>query len=856
MLVERDGLLNGLVAATLDALTGRGELVFVGGEAGVGKSSLVRALADLVAERCGVRVGGADNLTTAEAMGPFRDAVPEIRPAIAAGGDRIRLLRALRDALAEFPGLVVLEDLHWADEATLDAVRFLARRLDGLPVLLAVTYRHDEVGPRHPLTLLMGDLATVPRVGRMLVPPLTLDGVADLVAQAGVDTDPAALHARTGGNAFFVTELLARGGETLPATVSDAILARMARLSPGAQDAAAAAATLGTPSEAALLASVAGRDLDAVYSCVDDGVLVAGDDGIGFRHELARQAVESGLSAVRSRQLHGRALRELERRSPEDHRRLAHHAAGCGDDEAAERHATLAGRRAAQLGAHREAAAQYRAALQHGVAGVARADLFVALSYECYLTDQLREAITARQRALELHELRGDRDAVGDDERWLSRLSWFLGRGADAERYAARAIDTLEPLGPSRALAMAYSNLAQLRMLAKDNAAAGRWGEKALALATRLDDTEVQAHALNNLGVAELASGRSAEGSARLRRSLDVALVADLQEHAARAYTNLGSVAVEQRRYDEGLGHLDAGIAYCEERDLDSWVRYMQAWRCVALGDLGRFDAALDAADTLLGYPDIAPVSAIPAAATAARITARRGGDPVRYLSLATSLATGTRELQRIAPAACAAAEDAWLRGTTDVIGPLTSDAWPLAIERDDPWALGELAWWRMLAGLELGEGVAAAEPFAQMLRADWGAAASTWRELGSPVWAAYSAILDPDAAAADVAVRVLDGLGADLAVQAVLRTRRDRGLAVPRRPRATARAHPGQLTARERDVLRLLAQGLSTAEIASDLVVSPRTAEHHISAVLRKLGEPTRARAVATALRSGVLDG
>ncbi|WP_062304796.1 ATP-binding protein [Demequina subtropica] len=855
MLVERDAQLSGLRASLDDALAGSGVLAFVSGEAGAGKSTLMRAFAEQSAPRCRVRLGGADNVTTADALAAFHEAVPEIRPRLESEGDRVSLFTALRAALGSEPSLVILEDLHWADEATLDALRYLARRLDGIPVMIAATYRPDDVSAQHPLTELLGDLATAPRTMRVEVPSLTLAGVATLVAGTDAALDPVALHLRTGGNAFFVSELLAAGSMALPASVSDAVLARFARLPAAAQDAACAAATLGSAADAGLIAAVAGRGVDAVDLCLDDGVLVAGADGVGFRHELARQAVEQGMSALRARQLHRRALREVEARTPEDHRRIAHHAARCGEQESVVRHATAAGRRAAQLGAHREAAAQFRSALQQGVAGVDRAALFVELSYQCYLTDQLREAITARQHALELHSLHGDDAAVGEDERWLSRLSWFLGRGADAERYATRAIASLEPHGETPALAMALSNLAQLRMLAMDDAEVTRWGGRALALATRLGETEIQAHALNNLGASAVMSGRVEEGTARLHQSLDVALAGGLEEHVARAYTNLGAVAVEQRRYGPGMRELEAGIRYCEERDLDSWTRYMQAWRCVALGDLGRFEESLAVARIVLGASGVAPVSAIPAAAAAGRVAARRGDDPVAYLSMASDLASGTGELQRIAPASCAAAEDAWLRGAASEVEDLTRSAWDLALDHRDPWALGELAWWRLLGGIESEPGIDVPEPFARMLAADWGGAARTWTEIGSPVWAAYAAALDPDPAAADRAVRALDELGAPLAVEAVLRTRRQRDLPLPRRPRGAARTNTAQLTARELEVLRLLGQGLSTPDIARDLVLSPRTVEHHVSAVLRKLGEPTRARAVAAAQRLGALE-
>ncbi|SFR39921.1 regulatory protein, luxR family [Microbacterium azadirachtae] len=855
MLVERDDLLAELVTDLDDALAGSGRVVLLGGEAGVGKTALVRALARMAEPRGRVRIGGADNVTTPGALGAFQDAVPEIAASVATGGDRIRLFRRLRDLIAATPGLLVLEDLHWADEATLDALRFLARRIERVPVLLVVTFRHDEITARHPLTALLGDLATAAELRRLLVPPLTVEGVARLVAAAGDAVDPTALHLRTGGNAFFVTESLAVGGVALPTSVSDAILARVARLTPAAQDVAAAAAILGAGADAELLARIGARELDAVDECADAGVLIEVDGTLRFRHELAREAVEQSLSAVRRRQLHGRALRALADRTPEDHRTLAHHAAGCGDEAATVAHAVAAAERAAHGSAHREAAEHYRLALRHCSGATRRAALFVALSYECYLTDQLPEALTARQQALELHELIGDALRRGDDERWLSRLSWFSGHGDDAQRYGLGAVVTLEQLPPSVELAWAYSNYAQLRMLAEEPDEVERWGRKALELARTLGSADIESHALNNLGTAELQSGRVTQGRQDLNRSLDIARAADLPEHVARAYTNLGSSAVLQKRFADAHEALGAGIAFCEDRDLDSWASYMAACLSLALADQGRFDEALAAADPLLEHIGTSPVSLMPAAGAAARVLARRGDDATPRLDLALRLAREAGELQRLAPAVCAAAEHAWLTGDPGAIGELTESTWALALAHDEEWATGELAWWRMLGGASHAGARRMAEPFALMLVGDR-RAIGMWTERDCPIWAAYAAMLDPDASIAHQAVRALDGIGAAAATEALLRTRRERGLVLPRRPRAQARGNPAQLTARELEVLGLLGEGLSTPEIAERLILSRRTVEHHIAAVLRKLGEPTRGRAVAAASRQGLLPG
>ena len=214
-------------------------------------------------------------------------------------------------------------------------------------------------------------------------------------------------------------------------------------------------------------------------------------------------------------------------------------------------HAPRAADRAARLGAHREAVDHLQLALDHhDRPDRRRADLLGQLSYECYLTGLLDRSLAAQRAALEIYQQERDALAIGQSQRWLSRVSWFLGRNADSEQYAAAAIATLEPLEPGRELAMAYSNQSQLRMLADDHAEAVRWGTLALDLARRLGDRATEAHALNNLGSAHCRDDLT-EARLRLAQSLDLALAADEHEHAARAYTNLGTTLARCRRLAE-----------------------------------------------------------------------------------------------------------------------------------------------------------------------------------------------------------------------------------------------------------------------------------------------------------------
>jgi DNA-binding CsgD family transcriptional regulator len=856
VLVERDDVLAALRELADDAATGAGRLVFVGGEAGVGKTTLAGALTVEAPAGTAVRQGACDSLSTAEALGPLLDAAPEIADAL---GDestlsRPRVFRRIQDVLCQSPTLLVLDDVHWADEATLDLLRFVGRRIDRWPLMIVATFRADEVGPAHPLTVVMGDLVTVPGVVRMQLPPLTLDGVRRLVDEAGSQIDPAHLHARTGGNPFYVTEVLATASEDVPVTVRDAVMARNSRLSGPARSVLGAAAVLAQRVDVDFVLDVSGQSVEGVDECVAHGVLVVDGSTVGFRHELARLAVASTLSRADVIDLNARALAELLRRGSNDDRRLAYHAAGCGDRAAVAQYAPRAAERAARLWAHREAAEQYAVALRWlDDADPGRADLLERRSYECYITDQAEQAVECRAELLELYERQGDRAGVGRSQRWLSRLSWFLGRNEDSERFAASAVHTLEPLGPSHELAMAYSNMSQLRMLAGDRDATRRWGDKALELARRIDDREVEIQGLNNLGSIRVLVG-DLGGIAQIEQSLELALADDAQEHAARAYTNLGSALVVIRQFALAGRYLRDGIGYCADHDLDSWRLYMSSWLARSLVEQGYSAKAQPYLDDVLRHPRVAPPSRIVALAVAGQVAIRRGDDATDVLDEALRLAAATGEAQRLAPVASARAEAAWTQGRTEAVVDEIEAAWQAELANPEAWEAGELCWWLTLAGAPRDASVPLPRPFALMCEGEFRAAAEAWRELASPLWEARALCASADLDDARAGLDLLAGAGLAATREAALRERHARGLPIPRGPRPSSRSNAAGLTVREVEVLELLAEGLSNADLAKRLYLSEKTVGHHVSAVLRKLDEPTRARAVAKVRRTGIV--
>ncbi len=245
---------------------------------------------------------------------------------------------------------------------------------------------------------------------------------------------------------------------------------------------------------------------------------------MSFRHEIARVAVEEALAPHRRLALHRRALAALAAAARPDPARLAHHAEAAGDAEAVQRYAPAAGERAADARVRSRGGRQFARALRHGgLPADRRAELLERRSYECYLTHDIPGAVDARQRALDEHRAAGATRRQGDAHRWLVAPGLVReGDNAAAEDEARRAVELLErALEPGRELAMAYSNVAQLRMLASDQPGASAWGERALELAERLGETEIVVHALNNMGAAEMelpVRGGARPGPRRRRR--------------------------------------------------------------------------------------------------------------------------------------------------------------------------------------------------------------------------------------------------------------------------------------------------------------------------------------------------
>ncbi len=866
-ILEREAEVAVLAAAVRDAAAGNGSVVLISGEAGIGKSSLVEAVRSQLPAEGRMLVGYCDDLATPRTLGPFRDLVgsvgTELSQAVTDGSDRDRLLAALRAELdwANHPAVLVIEDVHWADDATLDALRYLTRRIARLPAVLILTYRDDELGREHALHGLLGQASRSDRVRRLPLPRLSAGAVRQLSGDSPLDA--AELFELTSGNPFFVHELLVSApDEQVPPSVADAVLARVRRLDPVIQDALEQLAVVPAALEpwlaAALMEGLA-PDITAVLALAEQrGLLTVSGRRITFRHELTRRAIAGAVPSARLIALNQRVLTALTGRPGADVAQIVHHAAQAGDVDAIVAYGPDAAREAARAGAHREAVAHYRLVLEHAshLGAPERAALLEEFGVECYTLGAADAAVGAQQQAVELNRSLGD-PRPARRQPALAVPDALVGRGPRARRTdrpgGRRRAGTGRGPPPAGAGTQQHS---QLAMLAHHLAEAIAYGERAVALARQVGDAAITSHALANIGSAQSFLGDPA-GRATLEEALKVALDAGDTEDACRAYVNITWDLLDWFRLDEAEPYLRAAIKLAEEDEFLGFLSYMHLeWARLALAR-GNWDEAAQYAE--MGVDAHAPTRCA-ALTVLARIRVRRGEPGAdELLGPAWELAVRADELQRLGPAASARAEDAWLRGDLTAVRDIVTPVYREAERLNDLSNLPELGYWLAVAGQTASGGVpvkaAGAHPYTLQAAGRWREAATAWAAAGCPYERAAALAESPDPADLLTALALLDDLDARPLASVIRGRLKARGVTrIPRGPLEETRANPAGLTARQIDVLRLLAQGHSNAQIARQLVVSVRTVDSHVAALLGKLGAHDRHDAAARATELGVL--
>jgi DNA-binding CsgD family transcriptional regulator len=865
-LLERDEILADLREELTRAMSGHGRVALLRGEAGVGKTALLDRFARGAPSGVLVLLGACDPLNTPRPLGPLADVVPGLGPAAMREYERghdsttgvAGVFRVVMDALRAGPTKVlVFEDVHWADEATLDLMRLLGRRINDRRAMLVASYRDDEIGPTHRLRILLGDLAGVPWVRRYAVPPLSEAAVARLAA--GQRRDVPELYRVTGGNPFFVTEVLASEGEGIPETVTDAVVGRLTRVSPGSRRAAEVVAVLGIPAPVHVVGGLIENTAEAIEELVGAGLLIDVRGAVAFRHELARMAVVGTVPGFRRTTLHAAVLNVLrvDPATREDSALLAHHAELAGDKDAVLTFGQRAAARAAAVGAHQEAASHYERLLRSGapLPLPRRASLLERLAREHFMSSHLAQSIDATKAALQLRESLGDVRRQGENLRWLSFVLWPVGRGGESKRAGRRAVEVLEALPPSPELAWAYTNMCQLSAYDQDGVAiAEHYAERAVTLGKQFDNPEIVEQALFHLAATRyLCADDSADGGATdddaggdswadMEQARERALAAGLVEPATFMAMVMGGFGTLHREHSRAFAALDLVEKCALDYDIPTYLLVSRGARAFGLVSLGRWMEAADLAELVLNHPMSPPIARIFPLTASALGSARQGDMEVwPLLDEALHLAEPTGLI--VGPTRAARAEVAWLAGNAAQARTEAQHGLAATSTHTDPWATGELARWLRIAGGEP-PAVRTTQVHALEQAGDWESAARLWSQLGCPYDGAVARLAGNPPAIIE-AVHMFESLGARPAA-AIGRARlRAQGIRYRQTgPRPRTKANPYMLTARQLEILDLIREGLTTRQIAARLHISPKTADHHITAILTKMNVHSRADA------------
>ncbi len=862
-LIEREVFLAALDRLYQRMLDGEGHTVFISGEAGIGKTSLVKQFARCLEKSKNVFTGTCDPLFTPRPLAPLYDVALQLE------GDAwlqqhdvfpradlfTRFFQALKNRKERT--VIIFEDVHWADEASFDFIRFLARRIHSLPCLFILTHREEECKSVQLLQTIMGQLAPG-SFSRMPLPPFSKEAVEKLALKKGFDAEE--VYSITGGNPFYVNEILAYYSSGVPATIKDSILAIHHQIDPGLRELWETLSILPTGLEIKYLAQFEPMYLSVLENCFSSGIIVFKNNTVSFKHELYRRTIEETLSPLKRLALHKKILDLflLQFESAGEIERIVHHAKNANASETVVRYAPRAARQALAAGAHIEAAKLYLTALENyqGNDPNLLVEFYESYAYECYLTNQIREAIIYTGKAHSVWKEKGNNLQTGNCLRFLSRLWWFEGDRLKAEQYGKEAISVLENEASSSVKAMAFSNMSQLKMLDDHREECLYWGEQAMAMAKELGDEEILSHALNNMGAALITDPSTREkGRAMLEQSLAIALKNDLHEHAARAYTNLGCGGTRCRDYAKALIALQEGIRYSEEKNLDSWSTYMSSWLARLEFETGNWDKAYQVAENLIHNESNPPIVKISALTIAAQVRMRRGEEPVLpYLLEAKTKAANTREAQRIQPVFTALLEYEWLSGKSIMEAEELNAAAEIIRQTGTLPEKSEFAFWLQKAGRKKLPGIAPQEGYRFQTPAEIKKAQAFWKQTGCPYEQALF-LFEGTEADKKTALQLVQELGAQAVFHKMKQLMRNAGIRnIPRGMRNSTQSNPAHLTERELSILQLLPMGLQNREIADKLFISPKTVDHHISSILFKLDVNCRSKAAREAERLGII--
>jgi DNA-binding CsgD family transcriptional regulator/tetratricopeptide (TPR) repeat protein len=556
--------------------------------------------------------------------------------------------------------------------------------------------------------------------------------------------------------------------------------------------------------------------------------------------------VEEGLPRVQSTELHRIALLALEREGADD-AELAHHAVRAGEVDAILRYAVSAGRTAAAASAHREAIVQFRRALAHAdrLTPTEHADLEEAVANSLSTRDLWAEAEEHWTRAIGIRRTLHDAEALSRCLRRYGTCLWRLCRTEEYRLATREAFELMRDADDSRERALAYFSMGSSEEIpiAERNTIL----DESARIAKGLDDEALVGRAL--FGKAFMESETGVVDFGLLEEALAHALRSEDANLASAIYTNLYEVAIDMLMLDAYATQYQDALTYCLDHEEHTYSVCMRGSRVTELVRRGRNPEAIELALETM-KETISPVNRMHLGIGLTTAGFRIGHpEAPEWLEQAWQLGLGNDETFWMIAIATSAAQGAWLTGDQNLV----DDRVLATYERgrtNDPWVQGELSGWLMRLGHDVDRAATFPAPFSLEHSGKYAEAAQAWHELGCPFEEAVALTWTGEPEAMRSALDVFARIGSAPAAANVRRLLLRDGIRVPaaRGPRPATRSHPAGLTKREAEVLDQLRAGLTNAEIARRLYLSPRTVDHHVSAILAKLGVSSRAEAAAQA--------
>lgn len=848
-LFERENYLQILEDKFNHIVNGDGLVVLISGEAGIGKTSLVEKFI----ENKDVKIywGACDSLNIPRPLGPLYDI------AIQSTSNLFNLLVKNEERHVIFsstlqllhnrnqPVLMIIEDIHWADESTIDLIKFLGKRINQEKALLIVTFRDDEVGSGHPARTMFGDIPQK-NILRMNLIPLSEHSIESIAELNGVNSE--GLYEKTNGNPFFITEIIAAKDENIPLTIKDSILAKLSRLSEKAKNFIELISVIPGKIDLGFIKELISY-LSILDECIETGKLKRDFQYITFKHELVRLSIEESLPESKKEKFNSQLLNILLQKEEQEknYANIVHHAVNANDKNVIIKYAPLAAKQSSKLGSHTQAAKYYLSVLQYSeqLFVEEQLDLLEGRCFECYLTGQIDEGIKACESIIKLLEKHSYPYREGENYRRLSRLLWYAGEDLKSEECLYKAIEILEKQLPGRELAMTYSNLSQLYMCRAEINPAIKWGIKAMEMAKKINDLEIELHAMNNIGTGKMLAG-DYSGKNYLQESLGLSIRHDFAEHAARAYDNFGTVYVWNKNLDDSKKYFTLGLNYCNDKDIDTLGLCIAGYRSKTQLYMGEWDEAIDTAGLVLKRENVPLMNKIIPLAVMGIIRARRN-DPgaMDILNELNSYRLRIGEVvEMIVSVQAVLAEAFWLQNRLNNIIDEVESVYNMIKDRDNPWAVSELAFWLWRAEKlsEIPNNVV--KPYSLQIKGKWKEAAKLWEELKCPYEHAL-ALSEGDEGAMKKSLEIFEQLGAAAPSSLIKQKMRESGIrSIPKGQRKSTKDNPAGLTKRQYEILKLIAEGLSNSKIADILFISRKTVDHHVSAIFSRLNIHSRTEA------------